>query len=557
MHESNKVSTFIQKYSLPVIVVFTLLVWAPVLFVQFINDDYQILGYHMGKSLRNIFQPFWQPDISGVYWRPVGNLIHPLVMYIAGFNPLPFRIVSILSYIFCCIVFYFACGRLGLSKKTSLWITLLFSVLPTHEYQVAWIADTGESLVTAFLLLTFISYENIYKTDHRPGANAGLAVIAFIVALLIKEVAFSGVLIPFFALILHGDFKKYNVKRAARDSVIGILTLAVVLIYRYFLIGGTPFGSSHFQNGGPVKWAANFFTYIMLSLFPPEVLEIILYYSDDLIIMLLIIVIALLLFYLIIKAIINMNPRLRRIMLAGAVWFVIFVLPALPTLMRWYVFTASIGIVWIIAALIEYMNTKKLRIYFSSLLLLLLLSLAIYDFTLMLRWRDVSVHFSEAYESLRDGEKYSEVTLWGVPDKVDRIPMMKLGIAETVQSAMKDTSVDVYAPLRTEITGFNSKIRSITRTASDNGVLSFELTGGRFLIERSKSKAVITSEYIDEEYEGYRFVINNSPIISTATVYCKELKGEQFFYDGTEFQAMNRIDVIWDTFPVPLPAQGE
>jgi len=539
MRNSVSPAAIIQKYTIPFIVLFTFIIWSPVLLVQFLNDDYQILGYHAGKSLINIFQPFWTPDISGVYWRPVGNLIHPLIMYIAGFDPIPFRIVSLLSYILCCVVFYLASERLGLSKKTAIWITLLFAALPSHEFQVAWIADTGESLVTASLLLSFIFYENIYRTDKTPARSALLAMLFFLIALLIKEVAFSGVLIPFFALFLHGDFKKYNLKRAVRDYLIGLFILAAVLLYRYFVIGGTPFGSAHFEHSGPVKWISHFFIYLLLSVFPPETIESVFYYTGSILMKALTVILAGFVFYGFIKAVINMSPRLRKILSAGLIWFVIFVLPALPTLMRWYVFTASAGIMWMLAAIIEYLNTIKSRVIFITVMLILITGLSVYDFNLMLRWKDVSYHFSRAYTSLQILSPEKEMTIWGVPDKVNRIPMMKLGIAETVQSAMEDSSVNIYAPLRMELTGFLSSMKLDSLSGS---MMRFRLRGGRFLVERGTSRAVIITEQIEQEYDGYRFVINNSELESTALVYFDSLKGMQYFYDGNRVRKIAEFE---------------
>ncbi len=67
-------SGFFIKYKYQIIVIITVVSWFPVLFVSFLNEDYQILTFHKGEGLISILEVFWQPDVMSPYWRPVTNL---------------------------------------------------------------------------------------------------------------------------------------------------------------------------------------------------------------------------------------------------------------------------------------------------------------------------------------------------------------------------------------------------------------------------------------------------------------------------------------------------
>ena len=539
---TDSVNSFIIKYRFVIVFIAVLLCWLPVLFVPFINDDYQILGYHLNKGFIALFQPFWKPDVSQYYWRPVGNLIHPLILLIGGFNPAYFRIASLIIYFLCCTTMMIAMEKVGISKIITLATILLFEVLPSHELQIVWIADQGEALFTIFLILAFINY---YKAlDSSSSWIYLFALIFFAIALLIKETAFAGVLIPLMVLILKQKTDKRIIRMAISHCLIAVLLVAIILAYRFFIIGGTPINPVHFASLNPLRWIVNFFIYIPLAFVPPETLEWLQFEIKNWWLIILLLITVSFFLYILIKNYRSLRTDKKRILFAGFSWFIIFIIPALPNLMRWYVFAASFGLMIIIAVYLENMvlNFQKPK-YFYSLIIFIIIVLSGYNFNLMLRWNKAGEKLHTALTNLREIKndvKSDSIYIWAVPDKIDRIPMMKLGVMETVQWALQNNKILVYAPLRVELADEGARVKLISFYDSQ---LVFKVNSGRFLRERSESNSIITSSTKSFNYEGNRYEIDTKVDPSgipdskvLVTLGEKNLDGkEQFYFNGDKF----------------------
>lgn len=531
----------ITKHYVITIFVITTLTWLPVLFIPFINDDIQILSYIKGSGLSLIFQPFIKQDISGFYWRPVGNILHPLIILIGGFNPFLFRLVSLITYVFCCVLFIKVGEKIGLEKRITIIFAVIFSVLPSHELQLAWIADQGESLLTIFLLLSFIFYCNIYSGSGDKRKNTVFAVLFFLLSILVKETAYAGILIPMVVLVSQNDYKKNRLLKSFRDSGIGLLIVFLTLTYRYIFIGGSPFGSDHFSDFTINKAAAAFFIYIPLSFIPPEFLEWLNSISVfQIFVLLILLTILIIIIYLIIKTFRSDNMN-RNILLTGGLWYIIFIIPALPTLMRWYVFAASLGIMWILASIVqnwkEFFTSKKILIA----ILLIISGTAVYDFSLMTRWVSAGANFSAAIKSM---SKYtSEITsrsllIWVTPDKINRIPVMKLGVQQSVQWLLKNDSIDVSSPFRVEMINDQSRIKIISN--SDSSII-FQVLNGRFLPLGGQSHYEIRNEILSGKIYNLNYNIRTVadgiiPISDLTVSYSNtRLPEDQLYFNGKEF----------------------
>ncbi len=530
----------VSKYFLLIAVV--LVSWLPVLFVPFINDDYQILGYNPGKTILSIFKSFWTPDVSYFYWRPLGNIIHPLVLILVGFNPFPFRLVSILLYAFCCLVLFYTSTKINFNIKSSLLLVIFFIILPSHEFQVAWIADQGESLIAALLLLSFVSYYFVLDGKGNSRNFLILFLIFFTASLLVKELAFVGILIPAIAYIAKREKTKTSFKDIIKHILFALGILCVVLLYRIIVIGGSPFNSPNFYQSGPVTWIKNFFVYIPLAFFPPEVLEFIYDNLHNWLIIIPLCAALITLIYLIIYAYRGLDRGRRNLLLTGVAWYVIFVIPALPKLMRWYVFTASIGLIWSLAVVFEfYFQKNNYRKLLTAILIPMMIALAVYDFLLMGQWITTGKKFEKSLASLnkiKNEIKTDSIFVWCVPDKLNRIPMMKLGVQQSIQWTLHDKNLEVFSPLRAELTSGKSKIN--WKSMSDS-IFIFHLYGGRFLPLYGRSESIIKKEtlhYNDNEVSLIinTFIKNNEPQ-SIAIVKLKQSKLNltQIYYNGNGF----------------------
>lgn len=538
LNEKTAFNSIIKHYKVSILIFITI-IWFPVLFVSFINDDIQILGYLSGNNLNAVFQPFFKPDVSNYYWRPVGNMLHPLIILIGGFNPFLFRLVSLLTYILCIILIIKASEKIGVEKKIGFIFAVIFAVLPSHELQIVWIADQGESLLMIFLLLTFISYSKIYGEKEKRRKNSIFALIWFLLAVLVKETAYTGILIPFIVMISQNDFNKKRILKTLRDSSIGALVISLTLIYRYIFIGGSPFNSDHFSNFTIVNSIINFFIYIPLAFVPPESLEWLQSISSNHFILILMIVICLfVLIYFILKAV-QLNNLNRTILYTGIAWFVAFIIPALPKLMRWYVFTASIGLIWILLSFFQnwknFFVSKKIKV----ILFLLIAGMAVYDFSLMTRWVDAGSEFNTALKSFGKYKMRTDsILVWVTPDKISRIPVMKLGLQQSVQFEIKNNSLDVSAPFRAEMINYKSNIELLSY--SDSSII-FKIFNGRFLPDGGKSRYILKNEILNGNIDGmnYKIITSAERKIPQSVLTIKNIKQvdskDQFYFNGKEF----------------------
>jgi hypothetical protein len=433
-----------------------------------------------------------------------------------------FHLTGLILYGLCCIFIANAIEKIGIKKEYAILTALLFAILPSHDYQIVWIVDQGESLVTLFLLLTFIYY----------GSNKVIALLFFTAALLTKESSFTGIFIPFLYLFI--DNKKGNKKTIYfRDSLIGLAVIILLQVYRYFIIGGSPFSSGNFQNTGPLKWIANFFIYIPLSFISPDFLERI-FLSNDITLLIIAAALAGVLTWYFIISFRQLPERQRKIVLLGLAWFIIFILPALPKMMRWYVFTASVGLTFIFVPLLEQLLKKKISI---GLLTLVIVFILFADITKMIIWKESGEKMDRIVNSLKLYKGESDFVLWCVPEKYKNVPLMKLGVSETVGYAVGYRNSNVSSPLRCEIFSDNSFAEY---EKQNDSVIVFTLHNGRFKSIGSVSSSIEKNEHFSFVDDGYKIEVNNGLLsnwISKAKVTLPSQRKNviNLYYNGVGF----------------------
>jgi len=517
--------------------------WFPILSVPFINDDFQILGFHLNKNFFTAFEPFWQKDISQYYWRPLGNMVHPFMLILFGFNALPFRILSLLLNVLCGVTLYKLLSKLGINNAVAMVIPFLFNLLPSHEFQYAWIADQGEILLAIFLMFSFYNYSYLVG-EGEDKKYLVYSLLWFLAAVLVKETAYAGILIPWLGLLNDHKVGKEDLKKTIINTLYFAIIIIVLMLYRIVVIGSSPLGSSHFAALNPVKMILNFFIYFLLAFLPPETLELLQVNIKNLWLLIPILLISILLLFGFVRIIAKLSSAKKKVFFIGIAWFIIFILPALPVLMRWYVFTASIGLMISLSVIVESIIVKM---KWQSILWIPVISvfiiLGLLNYNKMNDWKTAGEKLNFALSEFSKEETQSSMFIWAVPDKYNRIPMMKLGVRETVQWALQRKDIEVFAPLRIELLGENPKIKILSSSANQ---LEFMATNGRFMREGSKSKYIITNESEKYEYEGNWYEINNylkeNILYSNVKVRLnnKQLTGfDQFYFDGEKFKRIN------------------
>jgi len=531
----------LTKSEIVLIISASIIPWLPILFTSFLNDDYQIIGFHQNINFYQLLKPFYTPDISGYYWRPLGNFLHVLTLLITGFNAFAFRFGNLALYSLCCLQLASTSVKIGLDKKTALFSALLFALLPSHSFMIGWIASKGEFLLAILILLAYQNYIAGVSNNAKEGKPLLKALFFFVAALLVKELSFAMLFLPAAVFILRGSYVKKEFMKAVNHTVVILLLIVTYLVIRFFIVGGTPFSSPHFQDKNVFSYVKNYFIYIVISFVTPEQIEAFLNSGLRLAIaagLLLVFAASLFFIYKQRKSVVAEKKNI----LWGVLWFSIFILPVLPILMRWYPFTASIGLVWIISILvIKTTDNKKVYYIFP----LLLTVLAGYNFYSSLNWYCAGKKMDSIVASLAENKNIAacdSVLVLGSPDKLNSIPLMKLGVQQTFEYALKK-KIEVFAPLRCELLNNKAKIEVVKEGRGD---MTLKITNGLFLAEGSRTALTKKAAELFDEVDKVKIKVINSGGNGTAQSTAEIAIDEKYrnykiiYFDGKKFELVTR-----------------
>jgi tetratricopeptide (TPR) repeat protein len=166
------------------------LVYLPALGNGFIWDDplvlAQLRAMHSWGDL--IVMP---PQVPRYYYRPVIFISYLIDRALGGEAPFWFHLsVIALHALNCLLVFRLAAYVFGQDVALAAAGAVLFAVLPTHVESVAWMAGRSDVIVCTFLLLTVL-----LAVRRESPWTAWAGGVTFLLALLSKEMAISGLLI--------------------------------------------------------------------------------------------------------------------------------------------------------------------------------------------------------------------------------------------------------------------------------------------------------------------------------------------------------------------------
>lgn len=513
--------------------------WLTILFVPFVNDDFQILGFHSVKSFTDIFSPFFQSDISGYYYRPLGNFLHSLTIYLFGFDSFYHRLVNMILYILLTVSVALTGKEIGLSEKGAVIAGLLFAVLPSHDLLLAWNALKGESLLIILLLWSFIFYKKYVELDRI--IYFYLSLLLSLLAMLTKELAFASVLFPFFIFFFFNENKNVTLKKSLINSISFLLLIVLVFILRTAVESGNPFMSGHFNNS-PLTMILNFVLYIPASFLTPDLMERIYYSFTDFSSLISFIVIILFFVLIFFAVFIKNKVTENKLILFTLAWFIIFILPVIPTFMRWYVFTASIGLIWLLAfTLDKFLLIYPKKIFLAPLLIIFHLAM-LADFKITHSWKDAGTKMDRLNENIYENKNLitnDTIYVWALPDKINGAPIMKLGVTQTFWFFTGNKNLDVNAPLRCEI---NSTESYIEYKVVDENEFQLKIIGGRFLLHGGRSRSHFIDEKIEHSDNGFNISIENIvdanglPIGNATIKISSELINYfNLYYNGEDF----------------------
>ena len=154
------------------------------------------------------------------YYRPLTSLSFYLDYQIWGFNPSGFHITNIIIHLINLLLIYWLLLYIGFSSFQSYLGVLLFSTIPFHFENVAWISGRTDLISFLFAALSIYCFVNFYK-KNRYSALWPSAIFYFL-SLLAKE---NTILLPllFFGILLIRRKKYHYYIRALFPFFIGFL----------------------------------------------------------------------------------------------------------------------------------------------------------------------------------------------------------------------------------------------------------------------------------------------------------------------------------------------
>lgn len=500
------------------------------LFIPIFNEDYLVLSWLSPHSLLECFQDFHIRTTGGPYWRPAVWSSYFITKFIFGYSELPYHLTNILFYSSIHVILYKIFLRIGIQKQSAFLSLILFAVLPSHELIYGWIPGRTDLFMTFFLLVSVLFYlKSRYEKKYYI-----ISAFAFLLSILSKETAFAGVILPVLLLLVENRNER-NIKKTFFSTLTALSITILVLAYRFTFIGGTPFESSNFDSFGIVGIIKNLIIYLPLSFINAELLERCFYLLKSNIITFSIISFLILIFGIYkrngIKFIFKSDNN--RI-LFGLLWFVSLILPALPTLMQWYMFAASIGLFIIISEILTKINSRTIQAF----IFILAIIGGLYSNDRAGKWIDASKKTNIALLSLKNQVKYNDeqVILLGAPDKICRINSMKIGIQEAVRAKTGNNLLEADAPIRCDYLT-NSKIQLFKNKnhfliAADNV---------RYFKPFSKSTSIFKNESFNYCLSGITFnIVNFSNGKSKVEFVLDSLYSKNIFYfDGKSFVKIN------------------
>lgn len=501
-----------------------ILTWFKYLNINLFSEDFLVLSFQKNVSITNLFTVFLNKNADGAYWRPLTYLSYRIVELFSPDNIFLHRLASLLIYSALSFALYKFLLTLNIKKDIAFLGTAFFATIYNHELQVAWIPGRTDTLMTLFILLNAIYLSKYYNSGKLK--YIFFSMIFFILGILSKEHGIAAAVIP---ILLSVKEERAITKKSIYIAFIMAIIVLIVFIYRFLVISGSPFSSENFAEISIFSLVKNYFAYFFLSFFRPEELQLSFnFLKDNLFVATFLAVLMIIITFIKRKKILSI--KFEATIIFGFLWYSLLIMPALPYLMRWYPFMPSIGLLIIILKLIELNYNEFLKI--------------IIIIFIMFNYVIVNIFF-ENWQSASDRiEKISDIThidkatssklrIWGLPDKFERINILKIAPDVYFSSIFEASKDSIDSPIRCEY--YNNSNISIEK---QDQMILMKLTNGRFFPRGAKSTAIFEMEQFNLETDDYFVAIESrfsgENYISILTINNKNDEINDLFFNAVK-----------------------
>ncbi len=207
------------------------LIYFPTLFFNFTYFDDHVLILNNRFFLNNLSNilPAFKQDVfhilhgSAAYYRPILTISFILDAQLGGVNPFFYHLTNVAIHLIAsCLVYLFLC-RLDYRKTLSFIFALIFSVHPVLTQAVSWIPGRNDSLLTLFILASFIFLIDFINQNKWP--QLVLHLLFFALALFTKETAVILMPVAVIYLLLIKKTRPTNL------TILGLFWLLISVIW--------------------------------------------------------------------------------------------------------------------------------------------------------------------------------------------------------------------------------------------------------------------------------------------------------------------------------------
>lgn len=307
-------------------------------FHPFVHDDFYFIHSNPNLQNFNIFRIFARDAFSDVnspivnaYYRPFLEVVYFLSYKLFGLNAAGYHALNIVLHIVnSCLVFLIARFLFNKYFFSALSVAIFFLVHPVQTESVACISGISNLIYAFFCLFSFYTYLRFRESGNRTVLFAGMSFIFFVFALLSKEQAAIFPAVIFMYEVFFTKEKGFSLKQSWKLITGFVLLLAGYFLLRHFALGTAldiAIQSSYEFKLRMMAIAKSLMTHIKIVFFP---FDLHYYRSTD--------ILEPLVKYwvmlggvsvLLVMAIISVPKNLKKHMLFGVSWFLIFLLPLL------------------------------------------------------------------------------------------------------------------------------------------------------------------------------------------------------------------------------------
>ena len=282
-----------------------------------------ILKGNMAEYAALISRPF------NKMYRPLQLLSYAIDYKIWKLNPLGFHIINVVLHLFNCILIYYLLLIIFNNIQLSRIVSIIFLVHPIHTSVVSYISSRADLLVYFFMLLSMISFVKFIK--KRKNLYYAISLLFALFALCSRENSLT--LFIFLALLLSVT----KAKKSDYLYILPFLLLSLLYLLLRFLIFGQTAIAMHYSLMPFFFRIVNFLNIIPRYLFLLTIpLNLHIFRTTPFITHLLDRNMVLVMLLVLLLVFIFTRFRKNKIILFGALWFLIGMMPVFATLDNYY-----------------------------------------------------------------------------------------------------------------------------------------------------------------------------------------------------------------------------